>query len=114
MKPPTRIHVRLSRRAGSVVTLATGASFPVSIREFTDGFWESSLGAPPAAAPSCAAAGGGAVPETETDTGVFAATESRVYALNPCACPAAMNPLAETCIDGGAKTPRCSTAYCEA
>ena len=40
------------------------------------------------------------------------ATESRMYTLNPCACPAAVNPPPETCTDGGAKSAKMVHGIC--
>ena len=83
-------------------TLAVGISAPESAREFTEGFCELSAFASPLAAPLLFAEVG-AVPETATSTGVFAATESRRKMLNPCCCPAGESPAPLTCTGGVAR-----------
>src|ERR1700675_1611349 len=83
-KPATRYHFKPSRRAGNAVAVTEGASDPgASTREFTEGFCAScadggALTAPPLPVAPPAFAGIGAVPETETLSGVFAATDSRM------------------------------------
>src|SRR4029077_16441187 len=120
--PPTRIHFKLSSRAGIVVAVAVAASPPASAREFTDGSCDPALPAPrvgippplpppPPAPPPCDEDCIGAVPDIFTISGVFAATDSRIYALKPCSCPAGAKPSPVTVTPGGAKTASRATGY---
>src|SRR4029077_12330961 len=108
--PPTRIHFKLSSRAGIVVAVAVAASPPASAFEFSDGSCDPPLpaappaGAPLPAPPPCDEDCIGAVPDTFTMREAFAATASRMYALNPCSCPAGEKPSPVTVTPGGANT----------
>src|ERR1700722_4546695 len=84
-KPPTRIHFKLSRRAGTVVAATVVASAPeASSREFTEALPELSGGPVDRPSPTPGLEPGSAeVPETFIVTGASAATAGLVYTLKP-------------------------------